>query len=103
MSNEILVEFFREDLEKICKTGYCVDRKYCLRLDKDLIRCNFIYPRHFKMLNKGYAPLICALSMKNPCTECKDKSRCLDCSKNCEYVQAIYNRFVKDFKNKNRG
>lgn len=59
MSNEILVEFNREDLEKICKTGYYVDSKYCLRLDKDLVRCNLVMPRHFKMLDKTYSPLIC--------------------------------------------
>jgi hypothetical protein len=95
MSNEILVKFNREDLEKICKSPYCRVFKYCLRSDNDLIRCNLIEPRNFKMLDKTYDPLICCLVMQNPCTDCRDKSKCLDCPKACEYVQAIYNELVR--------
>lgn len=46
-------------------------------------------------MQKLFDPGVCYLAMQNPCTECSDKSKCLDCTKACEYVLAIYSKQEK--------
>lgn len=41
---------------------------------------------------------ICYGATLNPCTKCRDKSKCLECTKACEYVQSIYEELVKNIK-----
>lgn len=44
---------------------------------------------------KLFAPGFCYWATLNPCTECSDKSKCLECIKACEYVLAIYSKQEK--------
>ena len=51
---------------------------------------------------KLYDSGICYWAGKNPCTDCRDKSKCLECDKSFEYVLSIHNEIVKNIKeNKN--
>lgn len=49
---------------------------------------------------KLYDSGICYWAGKNPCTDCRDKSKCLECDKSFEYVLAIHNEIVKNIKQK---
>ena len=96
MNDKVFVVFAKKDLEKVCQE--CKDNKYCLKFENDLIRCNLINPTHFKNLRKHFEPAICYWANKNPCSNCRDKSECLQCPKACEYVQSIYEELVKNIK-----
>lgn len=47
---------------------------------------------------KLFEPGICYWATKNPCTDCRDKSKCIECDKSCEYVLAIHNEIIKEIK-----
>ena len=49
---------------------------------------------------KLFAPGFCYWATLNPCTECRDKSKCLECTKSIEYVQELHNEIVKNMKEK---
>lgn len=50
-------------------------------------------------MNQLFEPGFCYWATLNPCTECKDKSKCLECTKSVEYVQTIHNEMVKNLEN----
>jgi len=51
-------------------------------------------------MKKLFDPGICYFAMQNPCTDCQDKSKCMDCKKSCEYVLKIQTEIIKNMKRK---
>lgn len=45
-----------------------------------------------------FDPGICYWAGLNPCTDCRDKSKCLECIKSYEYVQEIYKEVIKNLR-----
>lgn len=54
-------------------------------------------------MGKLFDPGFCYWATLNPCTECRDKSKCLECVRSIEYVQELYNEIVKNMKKKGNG
>ena len=51
-------------------------------------------------MEKLFDPGVCYWATLNPCTDCQDKSRCMDCTKSCEYVLKIQTEIIKNMKRK---
>ena len=71
-----------------------IDEEYCFATEQEAEQeCN---KRNGE--KKLFDPGFCYWSGLNPCTECRDKSKCLECTKSIEYIQEFYNEIVKNLK-----
>ena len=43
-----------------------------------------------------YSPEIYCWAISNPCTDCRDKSKCVGCTKSVEYVREVYIQAAKN-------